>query len=48
MTDELNIAISKYYVEANALFAASAEVAQRWEQLARQDIQIRERPPEVR
>ena len=43
MTDELDIAISKYYVEANALFAASAEVVDRWEQLAQQDIHIRER-----
>ena len=38
-----HIAISKYYVEANALFAASAEVVERWEQLAQQDIHIRER-----
>ena len=43
MTDELDIAISKYYVEANALFTASAEVGERWGQLAQQDIHIRER-----
>ena len=43
MTDELDIAISKYYVEANALFTASAEIGERWGQLAQQDIHIRER-----
>ena len=43
MTNELDIAISKFYVEANALLTASAEVAQRWEQLAQQDIHIKER-----
>ena len=43
MTDELDVAISKFYVEANALLTASAEVAQRWEQLAQQDIHIQER-----
>ena len=43
MTDELDIAISKFYVEANALHTASAEFVERWEQLAKQDTQIRER-----
>ena len=43
MTDELDIAISKFYVEANALFTASAEIGERWGQLAEQDIHIRER-----
>ena len=43
MTDELDVAISKYYVEANALVTASAEVGERWGQLAQQDIHIRER-----
>ena len=43
MTDELDIAISKYYVEANALITATAEIGDRWGQLAQQDIHIRER-----
>ena len=43
MTDELDIAISKYYVEANALITATADIGDRWGQLAQQDIHIRER-----
>ena len=43
MTDELDVAISKFYVEANALSTALAEVARRCEQLAQQDIHIKDR-----